>query len=539
MRNDLFSEIKEKIFENKFYYLILIVFNSIYYLILIQFNYRFSSDDFYLYSIITKYSEIHISLNPNEAFYLFLRPVSYFFFWLDFKLFSLNPYYFKISALILHLVFMNIIYTFLIYLSIIFTKKRNQFLLFILTLLFSVNTFAYQWVTWISMKNELLMFLFYIISIFLFVFYNERRESKYFILSVAAYSLALMSKQTCFHYPILLLIILLYFKNSFNIVQIKKNINYLIVVVLIKIIFAAINILYLPIEYDVIFVDMWKKPFALLGSIVNFTIPILGNKIYTFFLVNKVFAVFLFLSTILIIFNFFVKMKNVKKRKIAIFWILSLISAYIPQMLATSGDRSGVVAYLIIIIIFVYYSKDTGKSTALTGVIILLILLNIVNSLYLSYNSVEEYNNDMLMIKKLETTINNNNDKNILIISNPNNGIMGYKYNYYLNNNLRLPHFKIISIYNKRLNIFPTNQKYIDLKFDVTGNIITVSSQMEDLALVVAGIDNDAEFKIIKKVPNPIRYHSSITLDLLNINTHNLLLIYWNGYDWIKIDNNL
>lgn len=113
----------------------------------------------------------------------------------DYQFSGLNPLGYHISNIILH-----IITSLLIYLT-ISALSGNSRIAFFAALLFAVHPVHTDSVAYISGRRDILSTLFYILGFYLFLESRKKKQSKLLILSLAAYLLAIASKEMAVTLP--------------------------------------------------------------------------------------------------------------------------------------------------------------------------------------------------------------------------------------------------------------------------------------------------------------------------------------------------
>lgn len=159
---------------------------------------NFSQDDFYclLISRTKDIKDFFIFFTPEHSFitshYNFYRPLStQLYFGLMQKIFGLNPFYFHLASLIVH-----VLNTFLVYkLAKEFTKNFKISLL--AAFIFGINQSLAVSIGWASNSQELLVTTFILLGL---LFFKKRRDFTSLILFI----LALLSKETAITFPVVL-----------------------------------------------------------------------------------------------------------------------------------------------------------------------------------------------------------------------------------------------------------------------------------------------------------------------------------------------
>lgn len=128
-------------------------------------------------------------------------PVTFISYAIDYKLYGLNPFYFKLTNLLLHL--FNIILVYLVSLQIL--KKQNPAIL--LTALFAVHPMNVDSIAWISSRSNLLSMLFFLLAILFYMRYIQKSNATFLLLSILSFILSVLSKSPGIMLPLTLLLI--------------------------------------------------------------------------------------------------------------------------------------------------------------------------------------------------------------------------------------------------------------------------------------------------------------------------------------------
>ncbi len=222
--------------KNNIYLLFILLINSILFAAFIFAVPGFIADDFYIFTTIKENIAFPISINIHNSFFLFLRPVTYFSFWLNIVA-GLSPFYMKIFSLIIHLLLVISLFSFLKELSACFEKKINEFWLALFVLFYSLSEVSTDWIVWLSQRNELLMMLFLIISLKYYLRFINNYKIRNYIPFIAFYLLSILSKQTSVNLPLVLLLLHIWDYEKFKL----KSVLYLAIPFVIMLLFVFIN----------------------------------------------------------------------------------------------------------------------------------------------------------------------------------------------------------------------------------------------------------------------------------------------------------
>lgn len=149
-------------------------------------------------------------------------PLTFISYAIDNKIHGLNPFYFKLTNLILHLA--NVIFVFIFSFQIL--KKRWMAIL--TTLLFAFHPMNVDSVSWISARSNLLCTLFFLLSLILYFGYLQKKNYVYLILSIVSCVLSLLSKSAAVMLPFVLLLMDYFQKRKINYKVILEKTPYLI-----------------------------------------------------------------------------------------------------------------------------------------------------------------------------------------------------------------------------------------------------------------------------------------------------------------------
>lgn len=357
-----------------------------YYGILILLEPGFQTDDFVVFSHI-KANCSPISFNPKEIFYLFIRPVSYFSFWLDYHLFGEHATVMKIVSLLLFLAFLSLFYFFLLKVSKVTKVRFDGISAFFICLIFSLHADTMLWIIWISNRTELLYMFFYLSSLILaFNFITSSKVKLGYLTGfIACYLLSIFSKQQSLHLPLLMILLVFILRNSISKEKFSLLFRSSLFLSIVIPVFSIINFSLYGGRLDVL-QNLWKKPFSIVGILVYSIFPFWADSIYGYFVNNKYFAalllflIFLFVAIVILKNKSFIQQKHRLIKAISLAIIFSLI-VFFPRIFLEGQNRINSIQIFWVMVLFYYFSsKVLGKKKYLLWV--LLILYCIVNANY-------------------------------------------------------------------------------------------------------------------------------------------------------------
>ena len=378
---------------------IIIGFNIILFLPFVLSFPGFISDDFLIYKKVIDNGSIPIILNPREVFYLFLRPISFFTFWMDYQIWGYNSLMMKIVSFALHLALIISFYKLLKEVSDFLKIKENRFVLLLIVLLFSSYPANYYWIVWLSNRTELLVALFYCLSfLFYFKFLNQDYDkSKYLILSFTFFCLSILSKQQSYHIPFILIILNYLFKERI-IFSKRRWINKLIILeILILVPVISLNLFSQNNDVAIFISSLWKKPFAIIGSLLFIINPYFGEYLYTFFLLHKEVSFFLAVFLLLLLSIFFLRYRNKFPFNDAVAIVVLILVSYFPRVFTISDGRINTVQVIIFVMLLFLLQRRLSKNIYYIIIVSILIVNIFTTILFFDVNKgIQKYHRETM-----------------------------------------------------------------------------------------------------------------------------------------------
>lgn len=127
-------------------------------------------------------------------------PLTWLSYMLDIVIAGSSPRTIHISNLLYHLTNITLLF------AVLYQMTRRVYLCALVTALFALHPLHVEPVVWISERKELLCMLFFLLTIFSYSNYLERRSLFRYVLTVAFFALGLMSKSMLVSAPLLLLL---------------------------------------------------------------------------------------------------------------------------------------------------------------------------------------------------------------------------------------------------------------------------------------------------------------------------------------------
>ncbi len=186
--------------------LILIIFNTLLYINTTGFD--FLKDDYQLIvnnSRIKNFDSFINSVNtpffsfPDHPYLRYWRPVTLFSFFIDYKIYGLNPAGFHLTNIIINTFCILIIFAIFILIS-----GRDIFS-FLIALFFSAHPSHAEVVSWISGRTDLLSSLFILLALFSFIYFitDKKRKVLYYFAAIIFFFFGLLSKENTIMFPLI------------------------------------------------------------------------------------------------------------------------------------------------------------------------------------------------------------------------------------------------------------------------------------------------------------------------------------------------
>ncbi|MBI4707871.1 MAG: hypothetical protein HY761_08110 [Candidatus Omnitrophica bacterium] len=139
---------------------------------------------------------------PNQPVSNVYRPCQLLSYYLDYKIWGLNPLGFHLMNLILHL--LNAVLIFYLIFALFSDFKVSA----LVSVLFLVHPLQTSVVSYIAGRADLLSFLFMLLGLFCFLKFNQTRYGKFYVFSLICALLALLSRENALLFLVFLLLIL-------------------------------------------------------------------------------------------------------------------------------------------------------------------------------------------------------------------------------------------------------------------------------------------------------------------------------------------
>jgi hypothetical protein len=527
----------------------------------------FILDDYYIFHVITQNPSHPVSYNPAEYYFLFMRPVTYFSHWLDQTIFHFSSLLMKAEGMLLHLLLISVFYFFIKNLTQYLKIETKPLVLALVTLIFSLHTVFVWQIVWLAQRNELLMLLFYIIACYMVLLYLTKHDKYYLWMFLLCYILSVSSKQQAMHLPLILLFISIFFRKKFSAAEYKDLFRFSLAGIVLMLIFFVLNtILYQDYGAASLFANIWKKPLSVAATFLIALAPYETEKLYTYFLTHKIFAVVLFVIALIVLFFYRAKIKP------AIPFAVVFILSFLPSAFAETSLRIiGIQVFLVFAFIPLAPRQTDGGSSTFKGgnretktrsyppvegagnplhyiLLVVLLGLNVHASLkqYSDEFALNEFRNDYLT--KLDEHIKLNPlTTDIFIAVAPYSIMLPYQFYYFKYGKFGKYPIAIspagYSYYYKNFTSGELNNPSVPegrqadtlAEAELNNNIVTVTSKREYISnYILMNIPDFNEFEITEKVPDKIRGYTQLSFKLPE-KYSGYEKIYYNGIAWLTL----
>ncbi|MCB9747121.1 MAG: tetratricopeptide repeat protein [Candidatus Omnitrophica bacterium] len=128
-------------------------------------------------------------------------PLTIFSFNLEHSLFGMNPFFFHLNNILLHIGCCLLIF------FLILKLRFSPFCAFFTALIFGIHPIHVESVAWITERKDVLYGFFYLLSILCYLNYLEKKEIKFYLLSLFFAIVSILSKAMALSLPLILLLI--------------------------------------------------------------------------------------------------------------------------------------------------------------------------------------------------------------------------------------------------------------------------------------------------------------------------------------------
>ncbi len=248
----------------------------------------------------------------------------------DYSFFHLHATGYHVHNLILHLVNTFLVYTFCYFL---FNKKNN--LALIVALLFAIHPMHVESVAWISERKDLLYTMYFLMSLISYLFYLEKNEEKYYILSIVLFVFSLLSKAQAVTLPLVLILIDYLFNKKISIKIILEKIPFFVL----SLIFGIVAIYAQKADNSInpegisVFNSVFYAQYSIWVYLFKLFFPIYQTCLYEYpvNLLGKP-PLYIYFSPIIILLIGFIIAKSWKKWKLGTFGVLFFVMTIFPVL---------------------------------------------------------------------------------------------------------------------------------------------------------------------------------------------------------------
>ncbi len=207
------------------------------------------------------------------------NPLSNFTFALEYLLVQNNPGLYHFTNVLLHIICSLLVY-------LLMQRLGMSFLVSFLTaLLFAIHPMRVESVAWITERKDVLFGVFYIASLLLYVSYHKTKKGVYYFLSLAVFSLSLLSKIQAVALPFSLLLIDYWLERKLTLKSVLKKAPFF----LLSLITGLVGIYFLREQGSLelgetlpLFQRLFIGSYSFMVYIAKSIVPVRLSALYTF-----------------------------------------------------------------------------------------------------------------------------------------------------------------------------------------------------------------------------------------------------------------
>ena len=514
---------------------LIVIISACYHIFLIFQFPGFNNDDYYVYYTVS-HAPHPFCLNPQEEFFMFVKPTTYFYFWITNAIIGNNPFWLKIFNLWAINSLIIAIYGFTVSIKKYFNYKIEISAIFFACLFFASHPDTVWSVVWLSNINEILVTLFYGISLIFLL--KSRNLYPALILSFTFFFVSALFKQHALHYPFLVVLLLIWRRKTLSDNE-KKNLIVIIVLSgLVVIGHAIINYLYFIRLSDLSLMEnLWKKPFSITGTIFYLVLPLFGETVYYFFITHNSFVLVIVIGALLLIIFYLLnnraEIRKFRFKPILYLLILTVV-IFIPRIFLPAGSRINVIQlfWLIPALCFIPLSRRS-----LITLLIFLISLNIIADRHM-IKTLGQFNSRLIDAASAFDRIIQTNKGKYYIVACPYMKMIPYIAVCSDSEILRESDRIIYSPIKVGTLDFNTS-KFPGIAITASGSVITESIIGDDPGKTFLRPEFMPSDSIVSKKPDSIRGYSSISfIPKYSLTDSTISFIWYDGFSWKKLQRN-
>lgn len=325
----------------------------------------------------------------NEPYFsgFYYRPIIVISFIIDTVISGTKPFIYHLTNLLLHCINCCILYFLLLLLS------KNKFAALIGSLLFGLHPLLSNAVSWILGRNDMILFLFSILSFIFFIKNQENNKVLFQVLNTFSFFVALLSKETAIILPILFVVYIYLFKKEiiFNKTNLTLYTSWLIAII-IWYYLKTKAVLLTNTNTDVSISNFIYNLQQIPDIISRFIFPFQNQVLPTYNIFSTILGIVILIILLAVIF-----IKKTYKNKLMIYGFLWFVLLLIPGMFVRLLNKPDYFDYL-----------DCRIYLPIIGLIIALIellpkkILNIKNKIVIGIVSI------IFLILSIITVLHNN-----------------------------------------------------------------------------------------------------------------------------------
>jgi hypothetical protein len=401
----------------------------------------------------------------------------------------------------------------------------------LITCIFSFYYDQVLWILWISNRTELLSSLFYISAIIFTINYlfGKTENNFYLILAAISFVLSTLSKQQSIHFPVLVIFLIFVLREKISQDRFAKVFKVSLIGIIYTVVFSILNYyLFVDSLNQNLFVNIWKKPFAAIGTLNYVIFPFSAESTYGFFLQNKIFA-FGVGIIILFIFVLLSKRKKINLKPLVYILIFTSIIFY-PRIFLEGSERiNSILNIWFLLSFFLLISKVTIKQTYKISFLSVFLIAHVSFAYYRTEDAKSYYRYLFSQYKNYSLVADNNSH----IVLGRHTYLLPYYDNFLKNDNFGKSDINYLPI------LYGSIERYYipkspSINSVVRSNVVRIESN--DPLIEIAILDEKFENKYLK---NSRKGSSGRGFEMIEIVLPDSLakksLVYHNGMKWLKL----
>lgn len=292
---------------------------------------------------------------PDFPYLHYWRPLSLFTFYLDYRIWGLNPLGYHFTNILLNSLNALLLFLFFYYIS------KKVFPAFFISLFFSIHPVHVEAVSWISGRTDLLAAFFIFSAILMFLLFLKNERKTFYLFSVISFILALLAKENAVLFPLAAAFLLVLGTPKNN----RKKKWYLAIIPLV-----AVDIIYLILHRIFTGMQNIMQPFYFkdiflifktAGVYINFIFnPLLSAPYFSMRQLEQYhmqYYIYSFIGLLLLALVIF-KRKEYHSTFYSLLFLIFLLPVLAPQIIPTNPRIALRFAYIPVVLAGVFFIES-------------------------------------------------------------------------------------------------------------------------------------------------------------------------------------